>query len=529
MKMKEISRLERMLSQGKITRREFVSRMSALGLAAAISPALLAGTAQAEGPKKGGRFRLAIQGGATSDPADPALITSTMPQMMNYQSRNNLVEVDHNMAPVPELAESWEASKDAAKWVFKLRKGVEFHNGKTMDSKDVVFSIDRHRAEDSKSAARSLLEDVVEIKAEDKYTVSFTLKNGSADFPFLVSDYHLSIVPDGTTDFTDLMGTGAYKVTQWEPGVKCMATRNPNYFKPDRGHFDEVEILHVADVNARTNALKTGQVDAINRCEKKTFKLLKKMPGVQAIAQQGMKHYTFAMLCDVPPFNDVNVRMALKYAIDRDQFVKQILRGYGVAGNDHPISPKNRYHNNDLPQRKFDPEKAKFYMKKAGLADHTFDLHVSDEGFPGSVDASVLFKESAKQAGINIKPVQEPADGYWSDVWMKKPWCAVYWGGRPTEDWMFSTTYAEDAAWNDTHWKNKRFNVLLADARAELDDNKRRQMYYEMQELCHNDGGTIVLAFAQDLQAARDNVRFGELATNWELDGWKAIERWWFA
>ena len=527
--MKEISRLEQMLSQGRITRREFMARISALGLAAAVSPALLVNSARAEKPKKGGHFRLAIQGGATSDPADPALITSTMPQMMNYQSRNTLVEVDNNMQPVPELAESWEASPDAAKWVFKLRKGVEFHNGKTLDSKDVLFSIDRHRAKDSKSAAKPLLEDIIEIKAEDKYTVSFALKRGSADFPFLVSDYHLTIVPDGTTDFRDLMGTGGYKLLQWEPGVKSLAKRNPNYFKSDRAHFDEVEIINVPDVNARTTAIITGQVDAINRCEKKTFKLLKKTPGVQAIESQGMKHYNFVMLCDVPPFNDVNVRLGLKYAIDREQFVKQILRGYGVEGNDHPVSPINRYHNNDLPQRTFDPEKAKFYLKKAGLSDHTFDLHVSDEGFPGAVDASMLYKESAKKAGITINPVQVPADGYWNNVWMKKPWCAVYWSGRPTEDWVFSTTYAENAPWNDSHWKNKRFNELLGEARAELDNDKRRQMYYEMQELCHNDGGTIVLAFVKDLEAVRDNVRFGKRATNMDLDGWRAIERWWFA
>ena len=527
--MAELKQLENLFAQGKITRRQFIRRVSALGLMAAVSPALLGTEATAAQPKKGGRFRVGVQGGNTGDNGDPALITNSYMQCYNYQTRNNLVEVDHDMKPVPELAESWESSPDAVKWTFKLRKGVESHNGKSFDAKDVIWSIERHRTKDSKSAAKALLKSIKEIKAEDKHTVSFTLESASADFPFLLNDYHLTICPADTTNFMDNIGTGPYMQKSFEPGVRSFAVKNPNYFKSDRGHFDEIETVHLPDVTSRTAALRTGQVDAINRCEKKTFALLKKAPGIQGIVVNGMKHYTFAMLCDKAPYTDNNVRLAMKYAVDRDQMIKQVLRGYGVAGNDHPISPVNRYHNKDLPQRKYDPDKAKFYLKKAGISSNKFALSVSDEGFPGAVDAGAIYKESAKKAGIEIDLVKEAADGYWNDVWMKKAFCAVYWGGRPTEDWMFTTTYAADAPWNDTHWKNKRFNELLIKARAELDDAKRRQMYYEMQKIVHEDGGVIVLAFAQDLMAATKKVKYGKLGANWEMDGWRATERWWFA
>ncbi len=527
--MKNYEDYIRAFSDGRITRRQFMKGLSALGIAATASPLLMNRKAFAAVPKKGGRLRVGIQGGNISDNGDPSLITNTFMQVYNYQTRNNLVEVDHTMTPVPELAESWESAPDAAKWVFKLRKGVEFHNGKTMDADDVIWSIQRHRTEASKSAAKALLTSIEEIKKEDRYTVSFTLKSGSADFPFLMSDYHLTICPAETTNFMDNVGTGAYKQVTLEPGVRSFARKNPNYFKSDRGHFDEVEMLHIPDVNSRTTALKTGQVDVINRCEKKTFHLLKRTPGIQPIVTNGMKHYTFAMLCDHKPFDDVNVRLAMKYAFDRDLVIKQVLRGYAVAGNDHPISPVNRYHNKDLPKRKFDPDKARFYLKKAGLSGHTFKLSVADEGFPGSVDAGMLYKEQAAKAGIQIDLVREPGDGYWTDVWMKKSFCAVYWGGRPTEDWMFTTSYAADAPWNDSHWKNARFNELLIKARAELDTNKRREMYYEMQQIVRDDGGVIVIAFVQDLHAGTDKLRYGKLAANWEMDGWKACERWWFA
>jgi len=207
--------------------------------------------------------------------------------------------------------------------------------------------------------------------------------------------------------------------------------------------------------------------------------------------------------------------------IDREQMVKTILRGYGTVGNDHPIAEANRYHASALEQRQFDPDRAKFHLKKAGAGDIAFDLSAAEASFVGAVDAAVLYKESAAKAGITINVVREPNDGYWSNVWMKKPWCAVFWGGRPTEDMMFSTAYAADADWNDTFWKNPRFNELLVAARAELDENRRREMYVEMQSLVRDDGGVVVPMFAADLSAASDKIGHGKLGVNWELDGFR--------
>ena len=133
-------------------------------------------------------------------------------------------------------------------------------------------------------------------------------------------------------------------------------------------------------------------------------------------------------------------------------------------------------------------------------------------------------------AGINVEVVREPDDGYWSNVWMKKPFSACYWSGRPTENMMFSTVYASDAAWNDTHWKNARFNELLKMGRVETDTAKRRTIYVEMQRIVHNDGGTVLPLFLSDVFATTDKVGLPDvIGGNWELDGCKAAERWWFA
>ena len=141
----------------------------------------------------------------------------------------------------------------------------------------------------------------------------------------------------------------------------------------------------------------------------------------------------------------------------------------------------------------------------------------------------MLYKEHAAKAGIDINVVREPNDGYWSNVWMQKPWCMCYWSGRPTEDWMFSTAYAEDANWNDSFWTHDHFNTLLKAGRSELDEAKRREIYFEMQQIVRDEGGVVVPMFANYLYAMSTKVQHGELAANWDLDGLKGMERWWFA
>ena len=527
--MSKLKDLELLLSKGRITRREFVVRVSALGLMLGVSPTLLSSPAYAATPQRGGRLRIGIDGGSTTDTLDPAPSASTMSSVIcQGQLYNSLVEIDAKGNAIPELAESWEASHNAAIWTFKLRKGVEFHNGKSMDAEDVIFSLNYHRGEESKSGAKGIVKPIKEIVADGKYTVKFILNEGNADFPFLMSDYHLCIVPVGTTDFSKGIGIGGYVLSTFEPGVRALTKRNPNYWKKGRAHFDEVETLNIDDINARVTALKTNQIDYMARVDTKIAHLLKKTPNIQLINVTGTYHNSIPMLTDVSPYDNNDVRLALKYAIDREALVKTVLRGFGTIGNDHPIGPNQKYFASDLPQRKYDPDKARYHMKKAGLMEHTFNLHAADGVFVGAMDTAVLYQEHAAKAGIKINVVREPNDGYWKSVWRKKPWCMCYWGGRPTADWMFSSVYAEGVAWNDTHWKHDRFNKILKEARSELNESKRREMYAEMQRLVKDEGGVVIPMLPNILEAATTKLKHGDIATNWTLDGFRVAERWWF-
>jgi peptide/nickel transport system substrate-binding protein len=384
---------------------------------------------------------------------------------------------------------------------------------------------------DSKSAAKSLLEPVTDIKADGKETVVFTLAGPNADFPYICSDYHIPIMPgndDGSADWQSGIRTGAYVFGSWEPGVRAKLTRNPNYHKTGMPYFDDVEFLSISDTTARTNALTTGEVDWIGRADLKTLNLLERNPDVTITEVTGYGHYVYPMLTNVPPFDNVDVRTALKWAINREDIAKKVFFGHATPGNDNPIAPSIKYATNPEPIYTYDPDKAKFHLKKAGLSTLKVDINVADTGFTGAVEAAVLYQEHAKAAGIEINVVREPNDGYWDNVWLKKGWCASYWSGRPTIDWMMTTVYAADAAWNETAWKNPRFNELLVAARGETDDKKRRAMYAEMQQLVHDDGGVVVVVFNNYVEAHSKKLAHNAIAANWEADGLKMAERWWF-
>ena len=513
-----------------LSRRGLLQGASALGASALILPAGMR-SARAE-PQRGGVLRIGFGHGSTTDGMDPALWDQAFVQVFGACLHNYLTVVAPDGTLAPEVAESWEASSDAATWTFRLREDVEFHNGRRVTAADVAASIDHHRGEDSQSAARPIVEPITEIATDGDHVVIFRLEAGNADFPFLMSDYHLPIMPadDGRVDPSAGIGCGPYTLERFDPGVEALFTRFDGYWKDGHAHFDGVQLLAIIDAAARQNALMSGEVDVIDRVNLNTVHLLERAPGINILSVAGTQHYVFPMDSRAAPFSDNNVRMALKYGVDREQLVSTILNGYGVVGNDHPIGRSNRFHADDLEQRVFDPDRARFHLREAGLDSLSVQLSAADAAFNGAVDAAVLISESAAQAGIEVEVVREPNDGYWSNVWMNKPFVASYWGGRPTEDWMFATAYAIGAPWNEGFWEHQRFHDMMLEARSELDEDRREELYFEMQRIIRDEGSTIIPMFANYVMAASDRVMTPEvIGANTTLDGLRAVERWWFA
>ncbi|MEW6633185.1 MAG: ABC transporter substrate-binding protein [Pseudomonadota bacterium] len=512
-----------MMDARGISRRDFVAGASlmAAGTALGVNPL------KAAEPKKGGRFRAALTGASTSDSFDPALYNSVSTNIYGATFGNCLLEIDSKNKLVSELAETWEPSKDLAQWRFKLRKGVEFHNGKTLTAQDVVFSLNRHRGEGNKSAMSGVMKAVSDITA-DGDAVVIKLTSGNADFPWNLADLHTVIIPDGTTDFSKGIGTGPYVIKEFDPGVRVVASRNPNYWKQGAAHFDEIETLGIADPTARVNALLTGAVDAIDRINLQAVDRLKGNSKFSVLNVTGYRHCTMSMRVDTPPFDNVDVRLAIKHAINRKDIMDRVLKGYGTLANDHPISPVQQFYA-ALPQREYDPDKVKFHLKKAGAGKLSVTLQVAEAAFNGAVDAAVLFKEQAAATGIDLNIQRMPDDGYFQKVWLVSPFCVSYWSGRPTADAIFSLGYSSKAAWNECKWSNKRFDDLLVAARVELDEKKRQDMYTEMQTLVRDDDGNIIPFFMNYVFARKSNVQSNGEAGNFDMDGYRMLERWWFA
>ena len=313
-----------------------------------------------------------------------------------------------------------------------------------------------------------------------------------------------------------------------EPGVRFVGEKNPDYWDDSLGHADTIEFIVINDDTARVAAVQSGQVDMINRVPPRTAGLVDRAPNITVRTTAGPGHYVFIMHCDTAPFDNIDLRMALKYGINRQEMVEKILFGYGSVGNDTPINSSYPLYT-ELEQRSYDPDKAKFHLEKSGF-DGTVLLRTSDNSFPGAPDAAALFQQSCGAAGINIEIKREPNDGYWSEVWNKKPFVTSYWGGRPTQDSMFSTAYLSTADWNDTRFKNEQFDQLLYAARAELDEAKRKQMYADMSLLVRNEGGLICPMFNQFIDAVGDRVEgWVDAKTGFELNNFYAPMKMWVA
>ncbi len=497
--------LQRALRDGSIGRRNFLKYAGALGIGAVAAQSVLTSAGYAAEPKAGGVLRLAMGGGSSTDSLDPRTTGDTVPIVTGFFLYNSLVEIDADGNATPELAESWEAKPGAVEWVFNIRKGVTFSNGKTLDVDDVIYSINLHRGPDTTSGGAAVMKAIKDIKKLSSHQILVTLESADSDMPTFFADYHMQVVPNGFTDWAHPVGTGAFVLESFQPGVRIRVKKRDGYWKAGRGHLDGVDLTVVNDAMARVNALVSGSVDAVNRVDGKTAPVIE-ASNLKLVRSPGAQHYTAPMLIDHKPFDNLDTRLALKYALDREKVLKTVLNGYGTVGNDHPIRPTDPFCNTGLPQYAYDPDKAQFHAKKAGLGSTPMTLTCSDGAFPGAVDLAVLYQADAAKAGLNVQVDRQPADGYWDNIWLKAPWCTSFWVARASATQVLTVAYQSSAPWNDTHWRNPKFDALLAETKAELDTAKHKEKLWELQRMLHDEGGQVVAVFADRLEACTDKV-----------------------
>ncbi len=513
-------------TRGRLDRRAFLGRAAALGVTGAMANTLLATAVRAEGPRKGGHLAIGLQGGESTNNLDPALALTQVIAKLLGTAGETLVTVNADGTLNHVLAESIEASDDAQTWRFKIRSGVEFHNGQTLTPEDCAQTLRRHSNEDSQSGALGVMRGIADISVDGDYLVLQT-STPNADLPYLMADWHLVIQPNGGMDDPRSgIFTGPYKLVDNDYGVRHTMEKFENHWNDAVGHFNSVELLVINDPTARNSALQSGQVQMINRVEPRVAGLLGRAPNITIQSTPGRGHYVFIMHCNTAPFDNRDLRMALKYAIDREDMLERILRGFGSLGNDMPINQAYPLFDDTIEQRSYDPDLARHHYERSGH-DGPIVLRTSEVAFPGAVDAAQLFQESAARAGIPIEIIREPGDGYWSETWNVQPFSASYWSGRPVQDQMYSTAYTSDADWNDTRFFNDRFDSLIAEARGELDLDRRKTLYSEAGLLVRDEGGLICPMFNDFIDAHNDTIAGWDPNPNAELMNTQAAIRCW--
>jgi peptide/nickel transport system substrate-binding protein len=502
-------RLEELTRRGA-SRRDVLRAMAAGGLMSLTGAGLLATSsaafAQQQGkPKQGGRIRVATQSASAADTLDPAkgaLGTDYVRANMFY---NGLTELDSHLGAKMALAESLD-TKDATVWVVKLRSGVQFHDGKSLTPNDVIYSLMRHKDPAVASKAKTLADQIKEAKATGPNEVTITLEGANADLPVILATSHFLIIKDGTTDFKTAIGTGPFKVKEFSPGVRTVGVRNEKYWKPGMPHLDEVELIGIGDESARVNALLSGDVQLINAVSPRSTARIKGTPGFSVLETKTGQYTDLIMRDEGGITGTTDFRRGLTHLMDREQIRRAVFLGYGAIGNDQPIDPTNKYYLSGLPQRAFDPEKAKFYFQKAKLGSAPVQLYASPAA-EGSVEMAMLLQQVAPQAGLNLQVVRVPSDGYWSNHWMKHPLGYGNINARPSADVLFTQFFKSDAPWNEANWKNPKFDQMLVAARGEPDDAKRKKIYGDMQQLVHEDGGIGIPMFQSSLDAHSSKLK----------------------
>ena len=433
------------------------------------------------------RHAHAVGFGAQSS-LDPAASGRLLSVIEKIQSR--LVRPDRDGSPAPDLATRWFPDETGTVWTFHIREGVRFHDGRPLRAADVVYSIARVIDPDFGSPARAAVKMVEAVEATGPLTVRMTLTSAFADFPLQLMDPRLRIIPEGSGDSIGQtgIGTGPFRVKKFDPDGITVLTAYQDYWE-GAPRLARIEVIGVPDAQARLQAVLSGQLDMERGIAPVLRRALDKSLRYQLLEIPTGNWMGLSFRNDVPPFDDVRVRRALRLVVDREEMLQLALDGGGVISCDTPVAPNDQYRAEmDCPP---DLERARALLAEAGYAGGLdIRIHVSslDPSWPV---IGVAFQEHAAKAGIRVTLVNAAADGYWSNVWMKKDAFTTSWGERPANQ-VLNEAFHSQSRWNESHYSDPTFDRILEEARAELDFPRRRALYHKAQQHLAETSGTLI-------------------------------------
>jgi len=461
--------------------------------------------------------RLVFSLGGEVSVLNPILSTDTSSSAVEGVIFTGLTKINEKLEVVPDLATSWDISKDGKIWTFHLRKDVKWQDGKPFTAEDVVFTFNSILNPKVNSVRRSdyiIDGQPIIFGAIDKYTVKAILPKPFA--PFLIHS-GMGIIPRHLLKGKDIntaefnrrpIGTGPFKFSEWRTGDYVKVVRNNNYYggKP---LLAEIIFKIIPDENATLMALEAGEIDTAG-IPAKDYSRIKNKKGIRTFEHDILLYVYLGLNLDKPMFKDKRVRQALAYATNKNQLVSLILKGLGSPAY-APSAPISWAYSDKVQKYRYDPEKAKKLLKEAGQENLEFTCLVN-QGNKEREKAAIILKQQFKKVGIkmNIRELE------WSALLkiVNKPTApkdfdAVIMGwslGLDPDAYSIwhSTQYPQ--GFNFVKYKNPEADKLLESGRITMDRNGRKNIYAKLYKIIADDQPYVFLWYPKAVEGVRDRV-----------------------
>ena len=505
-------------------------------------PAMMMG----DNPTQGGTIRFGMIAFNSLDPMLGGLAQAEAPYGELTYDSITMYWFDGEVTPW--AIDSWSSTDDLSQYTFKVREGINFHDGKPLTSADIKYTLDRIRHPDSPSPHRDNIKYIDTISTPDDLTVVLDLGDPNAFLMGDMTDYHARIVPDGKTNeeiASAEFGSGPYTLGEHNPTVRSVMDRNPDYWREGRPHADQMVFFYMPQQVTRIEALKTGAIDVVLEPAYESLGALAGNPDIRITTAPSAgvnvidMHTSYTHVQDNDDhaatqgaadsiFSNKNLRKALQYAVDRDFVAEAALFGRGEPANDHPVGINDQYYWDEQPIIKQDIAKAREYLEAAGYGDGV-EINLDTSDFSQMLDMSEAFKESVEAAdiGISVNITAHDSSAYWTAQWMNPccPFVTSAWSARPANA-AISVQLRGSGVWNESYYNNPRLDELLDLASSEADFEKRKEYFREMQEILIEDVPVLYLAYVPIMYAHRANIKGVQAHT--ALAHW-LFEEWWVA
>jgi peptide/nickel transport system substrate-binding protein len=450
------------------------------GGAGTASPTSAETTASSGAPRSGGTIKIAISDQTTKDSYDPQLNSSTLGLLSAGMLYDTLLSVDNTWEISPMLAEDWDASSDGKSYSFKLRRGVEFHTGKTLDSGDVKYTFTRMLTGGPDLHGDAIFGPFLApdgILTPDPTTVRFQLREADGFFPIKLAFWYGRIIQRDADFRAGSMGTGPFRGVSFKGGEGFELTRNPNYWQEGLPHLDGITGLAVSDVATKIESVVSGDVDFADPGDYSSTRKLEAAQGIEVLENPFGFPYTMGIDMRAKPYDDPRVRRAIKMLMDRQRFVDIVAQGAATPIADLFVHPEDPFYPEGLEPPAYDPEQAKSLLREAGYGDG-WKAEAWTTGLPGMPEMAVVFKAALAEGGIDVEVKNVPQE-QWARQLFAAPIVANYWG-RQHPSTMALYMAKTGGQWNEARMSDPRIDAWIAEAANTTDTARQQEIYGEI-------------------------------------------------